>query len=70
MSSQKDRERELYDSALVDGAKEIPQAIGMPNDPMIIAADVTLAPPCSTRTCACCAPTAPCCRRWDAPRRT
>jgi ABC-type dipeptide/oligopeptide/nickel transport system permease subunit len=43
MSSQKDIERELYDSALVDGAKEIPQAIGMPNDPMIIAADVTLA---------------------------
>ncbi len=36
-------ERDLYDTALTDGAKEIPQAIGMPNDPMIIAADVTLA---------------------------
>ena len=43
MSSQKDIERELYDTALTDGAKEIPQAIGQPNDPMIIGADVTLA---------------------------
>jgi peptide/nickel transport system permease protein len=43
MSSQKDIERDLYDTALTDGAKEIPQAIGQPNDPMIIAADVTLA---------------------------
>lgn len=43
MSSKQDLDKELYDSALVDGGKEIPQAIGMPNDPMIIAADVTLA---------------------------
>jgi peptide/nickel transport system permease protein len=43
MSSQRDLEKELYDTALTDGAKEVPQAIGMPNDPMIIAADVTLA---------------------------
>jgi ABC-type dipeptide/oligopeptide/nickel transport system permease subunit len=43
MSSQRDLEKELYDTALTDGAKEIPQAIGMPNDPMIIGADVTLA---------------------------
>jgi ABC-type dipeptide/oligopeptide/nickel transport system permease subunit len=43
MSSQKDIERDLYDTALTDGNKEIPQAIGMPNDPTIIAADVTLA---------------------------
>ena len=33
MSSRRDMERELYDTALTDGAKEIPQAIGMPNDP-------------------------------------
>lgn len=43
MSRQRDAERELYDTALTDGAKEIPQAIGMPNDPTIIGADVTLA---------------------------
>jgi ABC-type dipeptide/oligopeptide/nickel transport system permease subunit len=43
MSSQKDMERDLYDTALTDGNKEIPQAIGMPNDPSIIGADVTLA---------------------------
>jgi peptide/nickel transport system permease protein len=43
MSRQRDMERELYDTALTDGAKEIPQAIGMPNDPTIIGADVTLA---------------------------
>jgi ABC-type dipeptide/oligopeptide/nickel transport system permease subunit len=43
MSSQKDMERDLYDTALTDGNKEVPQAIGMPNDPTIIAADVTLA---------------------------
>jgi ABC-type dipeptide/oligopeptide/nickel transport system permease subunit len=43
MSSQREREKDLYDTALTDGAKEVPQAIGQPSDPTIIAADVTLA---------------------------
>jgi peptide/nickel transport system permease protein len=43
MSSQQERERDLYNTALTDGNKEIPQALGGPSDPTIIAADVTLA---------------------------
>jgi peptide/nickel transport system permease protein len=43
MSSQQERERDLYNTALTDGNKEIPQAVGQPSDPTIIAADVTLA---------------------------
>jgi peptide/nickel transport system permease protein len=43
MSSQREHEKDLYNTALTDGAKEIPQSLGTGGDPTIIAADVTLA---------------------------
>ena len=46
MSSQREREqheKDLYNTALTDGDKEIPQPLGQSNDPQMIAADVTLA---------------------------
>jgi ABC-type dipeptide/oligopeptide/nickel transport system permease subunit len=43
MSSQREREQELYDSALVPGAREVPNAVGQPSDPTVLAADMALA---------------------------